>query len=136
MLKNRLKRSILVLMLVPLFACGDGGTEPEPDPVVTGTWQGNVQLGGPPVTMRMTLVEGESGAVTGNGTLNAGTQQLPLTVESGTHQPPGVTLNLGATGFESMEFTGEFDGEDAIAGTLRGSGFSGETLNLFRVETS
>lgn len=126
---RRLRRHGAILALLPFFltACGDSTTEPEPDPVVTGSWSGTSQG----ATLNLTLSEGVGGAVSGSGNI-VGSDNIALTVRQGTHSYPNLSLVLGAQGYEDMNFAGRLLSEDEIAGTLNGSGFDDFNLNLTR----
>ena len=114
------RRLLSVLLLLPLLlaACGDSPSEPEPDPVVSGSWTGTSQG----IMLNLTLSEGVGGTVSGSGNLSGTQDNLALTVRQGT----------GASGYEDMNCAGRLLAEDEIAGTLNGSGFDDFNLNLQR----
>ncbi|HVX41971.1 MAG TPA: hypothetical protein VHB25_20585 [Gemmatimonadaceae bacterium] len=79
----------------------------------------------------MTLTLSQDGSqVTGSGQINSGGTAVALTA-NGTFAAPSVSLNLSATGFEAMNYTGSLSG-NTIAGTINGSGFSNLNLTLTR----
>ena len=114
--------------LVVLMGCGDGPAEPEPDPVVTGSWTGTSQG----VTLNLTLNEGVGGQVSGSGNIVGPTNNIALVVRQGTHVYPNLSLVLAATGFEDLNFTGRMATETLISGTLNGSCFDDFDFNLTR----
>lgn len=121
--------TLALLALPPLLAaCGDSATEPEPDPLVTGSWSGTSQG----VTLNLTLTEGVGGSVSGSGNMAGSLDNLALVVRQGTHSYPSLSLVLAATGYEDLNFAGRLLSEDEISGTLNGSGFDDFNLNLRR----
>ena len=125
---RRLSRVAFLLIFLPvvLLACGDSTTEPEPDPLVTGAWSGTSQG----VALNLTLSEGAGGSVSGSGNLAGPSDNFSLIVRQGTHSHPSLSLVLGATGYEDINFTGQVLGENQLSGTLNGSGFDDFNLNL------
>ena len=115
---------VLAMALAPA-ACGDSATAPE-IPTVSGSWSGTSQG----LTLNLTLSEGAGGAVAGSGNISGGGYNLALIVRQGTHNDPAVSLILGATGYEDMNFAGRMSSEMDITGTLNGSGFDNFNFNL------
>jgi hypothetical protein len=99
-------------------------------PLATGQWTGS-SLG---LTLSLTLTE-TSGQISGTATLASSSQTVALTV-TGLHAHPSVSLTLSAAGFEPTNYTGTFSGNDAINGSLSGSGFVNFALNLTRTSSS
>ena len=118
----------LALTASLLAGCGDSPSEPEPDPVVSGSWSGASQG----LTLNLTPNEGVGGAVSGSGNTASEVDNHALTVQQGTHTYPNLSLVLGASGFQSLNLTGRMVSEDGISGTLNGSGFDDFNLNLRR----
>ena len=120
-LRNAVRATGALLLL--LVACG---TEPEIVPTVSGTWHG-ASSGW---TLHLTLTE-NGGAISGSGSITpTGGPSQPLTVGSGAHAHPDVSLTLQASGFEDMLFTGELITTERINGQLDGSGFDAFVINL------
>jgi len=126
------RRAILLPLVAALAlsaaACGKDSTAPDPPPSVSGSWSGSSQG----VTLNLTLQEGTDGAVSGSGNMAGGTDNIALVVRQGTHVHPNLTLILGATGYEDMNFTATVTTATQMAGTLNGSGFSDFDLNLVK----
>ena len=118
------------LVFLPLFAilaaCGSDATAPEPDPAVTGSWSGT----GSGFTLQLTLNEQPDGSVAGSGSITLATGPIALTVLSGTHAFPNLSLTLGATGLLDINLTGTVTSATMITATLNGSGFSDESIDL------
>ncbi|MFQ5538646.1 MAG: hypothetical protein ACE5GJ_14490 [Gemmatimonadota bacterium] len=129
-MKKMKRRSVYSVMafvvLLAAGACGDTPAEPEPDPVVSGSWKGS-SLG---ITLSLVLAEGLGGAVSGSGNVSAPDLTVALTVRQGTHTYPNLSLVLGAVGYEEMNFSGKLVTETLITGTLNGSGFEDFDINL------
>jgi len=120
-------KKILLVLIIPfvLMACSDS-TGPA-IPSMAGTWQGTSEG----LTLRMTLNQSETGAVSGNGTLSGSDMSIALTV-SGTHNHPNVSLTGQASGYSDMNYSGHFQSDNLVAGSISGSGFNNFTLNLNR----
>ena len=119
--------AVLLLALAPvLAACGDSSTEPR-TPSASGTWTGVVNGG----TFTLTLAEQNGGTLTGAGSLQGSGGAVSVTV-TGTHVHPSISLTIKSTGFEDLNYTGQFVNDNAISGNLNGSGFNNETLTLMR----
>ena len=118
------------LAFLPLFAmlaaCGSDAAAPEPDPTVTGSWSGTANQ----FTIQLTLNQQPDGTVVGGGTFVSEVGSLALTVLSGTHVFPSLSLTLGATGLLDTNLTGTVTSSTTIAATLNGSGFINESINL------
>jgi hypothetical protein len=118
-----------LLFLLPLCmmlaACGDGGTEPNPN--VTGTWGG--QSGA--TTLTLTLIEASDGTVTGSGNV-ANPQNAALALRAGTHVFPNLSLTLAPFGFTDVDLIGTVTAT-TIAATLNGSGFNNLAIELTRL---
>ncbi len=105
-----------------LVACGDSGTESDPDPTVTGSWWGVL---GPTLssgTLQITMTQQPDGSVSGSGSITEGTP-IPLTISAGTHVFPNLSLTLTATGLEDMNLTGTVTSATTIAVEVTGAGF-------------
>jgi hypothetical protein len=116
-----------LLAIVPLFAlvgCGDDPVVVE-DPTVTGSWIGTTGT----TTLLLTMNEAASGAVTGGGSLTDAST-VALTISSGTHVFPNLTLTITATGFSDLNLTGTVTSATSIAASLNGSGYENEAINL------
>ncbi len=72
-----------------------------------------------------------TGVVSGNGTVSAGAQSIPITVTD-THAHPNVSLTAQATGYPDMNFQGQFTDNNTITGALNGAGFTNLPLTLRR----
>ena len=125
-------RASLLLAITALAlstaACGRDSTAPDAPPSVSGSWSGS-SAG---ITLNLTLQEGTDGAVSGSGNMDTGLDNLALVVRQGTHVDPNLTLILGATGYQDMNFTATVTSATQMAGTLNGSGFSDFDLNLVK----
>ena len=117
---------VIAAVALSTAACGKDSTAPDPPPLVSGSWSGS-SAG---ITLNLTLQEGTDGAVSGSGNMDSGYDNLALVVRQGTHVDPNLTLILGATGYEDMNFTATVTSATQMAGTLNGSGFSDFDLNL------
>lgn len=117
---------LMMALALSAAACKDSGTAPEPDPTVSGSWSGTSQG----LTMNLTLSEGVGGAVSGSGNIVGDADNLALIVRQGTHVYPNLTLILGATGFQDLNFTARLSSATQMTGTLNGSGFDNFNLNL------
>jgi hypothetical protein len=117
------------LVFLPLFAvlaaCGSDATAPEPDPTVTGSWSG----AGNGFSLQLTLNQQPDGSVAGSGSITSPTGSIALTVSSGTHAFPNLSLTLGATGLLDTNLTGTVTAT-MITATLNGSGFTDESITL------
>lgn len=119
-----LRTSRFVLSAIVALAaasCGD-----DPDPTVSGAWLGISQG----VTLQLTLSQNDMGTVTGSGTIASEATTTALTVGSGTHVYPNLSLTLQLTGFEDMNYTGTLSSPTTISGSLNGSGFDDFAINL------
>jgi hypothetical protein len=109
-------------------ACGDSSTEPDVL-TVTGQWSGPILENS---IITLTLSEVAGGSVGGSGTFwTPGVGAIPLTVSSGTHAYPSLTLIVAADGFEDMNLTGTVNA-GSIDARLNGSGFWNARLVLAR----
>jgi len=121
-----MKKLAVLALILALAACGGDATGPK-TPSVSGGWTGTVMEAG---SLNLTLVE-TSGTLTGSGSLSAGTFAAALTV-TGAHAHPNVSLTMKSAGYEDMNFAGTMTDDRTIAGTLNGSGFSGQAVTLRR----
>lgn len=117
----------ILLSLLTLSGCKkEQTTSPEPNPSLTGRWFG--ASGG--LMISLTLTESNQ-SVSGSGSISSGTQSLAITI-SGTHVYPNVSLNISATGYQPMNFTGRFSDKNTIPGKFNGSGFVDFDITLIR----
>ncbi len=98
-------------------------------PTMSGSWSGSISGG--TGTLSMTVIESASGSVTGTGSFIVGGVGIPLNV-TGTHSHPSVNLTLASPDFEPARLSGQFTGDNVIAGQLFDSGFTGESVTLLR----
>jgi hypothetical protein len=119
---------MLLALVLTAAACKDSPTVADAPPDVSGSWSGTSQG----VALNLTLSEGIGGAVSGSGNIAGGTDNLALIVRQGTHVDPNLSLILGATGYEDMNFAGRLSSETQMTGTLNGSGFDNFNFNLTR----
>ena len=115
-------RGLSLVFLLAVTGCVFGG-----DPSIDGRWSGSVSGG---TNFSMTVTERDR-TVTGSATISGSGGSIALTV-TGTHAHPAVALTMSATGFESFNFTGNFETDDLITGSLNGSGFVNEQISLLR----
>lgn len=120
-----LRRLLLVFVLAAVAACGDS-TGPQ-TPSTAGRWEGSEQG----IGLNVVLSPAENGTFTGSGSISAGTQAFSVTV-AGIHVHPNVSFTINISNFQDINFRGEFDGNNTIAGALNGSGFSNFTFTLRR----
>jgi hypothetical protein len=120
-------RGVLALLasLLVLTACGDSGTGARA-PSLSGAWAGSSQG----LVLNITVTERDQ-QVAGSGSLAAGQTSAGVVVE-GTHVHPNVSLMLRPSGFQELNFSGRFTDDNNISGTLQGSGFTGQELQLVR----
>ena len=118
-----------VLTLLPLFAilaaCGDSGTEP--DPTVSGLWQGTSQ--GTTVTLTLSESDGE---VDGSGSMSDATSSFTISVVNSTLAYPSLSLLLFINGYGNVNFTGTIASENTMTATLNGAGFVNWGVTLTR----
>lgn len=118
-----MSRILLALFFsMAVLGCGDA-SEPE-IPGLDGRWSGTTS----DLTLSLTLTESDR-EVTGSGTMSGPSASIALQVD-GSHVHPDVSLTMSASGYEDMNFTGEFINDTSIRGELRGSGFNGDALTL------
>lgn len=114
-----------------LAACGgDGGTNVAAN--LTGRWVGaNART-----TIGVTLAQDRT-SVTGTGTLSDENGVASISV-FGTYTPPSFTLtiNFPNTPFNPITFSGTVPRSTVMNGTLTGSGYLGEPIQLVRQETA
>ncbi len=115
----------LLLLLVFAAACGDSPSQPR-TPSIDGAWSGSAAG----FTLNLVLASGAAG-VSGNGTVSGEGTSIAVTA-TGTHVHPNVALTLQATGFQDLNFQGQFTDDNTINGTLNGSGFNNFALTLRR----
>jgi len=124
-----MRRMSLVLALVlVLVGCSDPSGVGMPD--LTGRWSGSTETGDVPATLQITVLE-RDGQLTGAGVIFVVQAVHSLTLE-GVHAYPNVSFKNAASGFADFNYSGRFDGNATIVGTLRGSGFGGQTVILTR----
>jgi hypothetical protein len=126
------RRQIVVACALVLTACGGGdGITPPKTLDAEGTWSGTFPAngGGQDVSLTMDLTE-TNGAVTGNGTLVTSEGSFPLTI-TGTYDSPRLALAVTTPGFDLVSLVA-IVGEQSMAGTIGGGGFSNETFTLDR----
>jgi hypothetical protein len=125
-------RSLLILTVVAssIATSGCGGdkaapTQPAPVVVVekpdpAGSW--NSTSGSATLTM---VLANANGAVSGSGVYSVGTTSIALTI-TGAYSASATTvsLSMAATGFQTMNFSGQMISTKQIVGTLNGSGFT------------
>jgi hypothetical protein len=117
--------AIAVLALVTGCGGGDKPAPTQPAPVVAekpdpaGSW--NSSSNG--ATLTMVLVN-TNGAVTGSGVYSVGITSVALTI-SGAYSASTTTVSLSmqATGFQTLNFSGQMISTKQMVGTLNGSGF-------------
>jgi hypothetical protein len=115
--------TLLLVAGLTLAACKDS-TAPTPD--LTGTWAGSSSGMG----FTFILIE-EGQQLRGNGFLSIGGNSLNVTV-AGSHRHPTVAFSIVAQGFESAGYSGKVVSASRMEGLLAGSGFTGDSLVLFR----
>ena len=81
-------------------------------------------------SLQLTLNQQPDGTVAGSGTISSAVGSIALTVLSGTHVFPSLSLTLGATGLLDTNLTGTVTSPTMIAATLNGSGFTNESITL------
>jgi len=126
------RRLIVVAFALVVTACGGGdGITPPETPDAEGTWSGTFPANGgaQDVSLTMDLAETD-GAVTGTGTLVTTEGSFPLTI-SGTYDNPRLALAITTPGFDLVSLVA-IVGEQSMAGTVGGGGFSNETFTLDR----
>jgi hypothetical protein len=114
----------MAVLLAGLMSCSKSATEPKP--TVTGTWTGirGSQL------FTLSLVD-NSGVVAGSGTLtNTPTGTRALTI-SGTFIAPTMTITMSSGTLQPISLVATVTGK-SMGGTLTGSGFTGEAIELTR----
>lgn len=92
---------------------------------MTGSWRATSSG----VTITLTLNENGK-SITGSGTVQ-GSSSVAVDV-TGMHEHPSVSLTLAAQGYAPMNFTGSFDGDNSVSGTLNGSGAVNEPATFLR----
>lgn len=139
-------------VLVLLAACGEGPLEPGAF-TLEGSWLGR----GFPYELALDLEQSGENDVSGTGELRS-LQELvefdttsldPVVVDtmydtvvvnqaavdvSGKWDYPEFEITLRAEDYADVEYAGRFGGTspDSVSGTLSGSGFSGNTVNIVR----
>ena len=117
---------LVALLPLLLAACGSDAVAPDPDPTVSGSWSGTTGT----TTLSLTMNEADStGVVTGSGNITDTGVAFALSISSGTHVFPNLSLILSATGFQDINLTGTVS-ETAIAATINGSGFMNVNINM------
>lgn len=118
-------------VLLAASACGgDGGTNVAAN--LTGRWVGaNART-----TVAVTLAQDRT-SVTGTGTFSDESGVSSIAV-FGTYTPPSFTLtiNFPNTTFNPITFSGTVPRSTVMSGTLTGSGYVGEPIQLVRQETA
>jgi hypothetical protein len=116
------------LALAAPIACGGGDAAPTqpPAPIVVekpdpaGSWTSSSAA----TTLTMVLAN-TNGAVSGSGVFSTGLTSIALTI-TGAYSASATTVSLSmqATGFQTLNFSGQLINTKQIVGTLNGSGFS------------
>lgn len=121
-----MKQIAFVLALLAI-ACG-GSTEPHVASV-SGTWSGTI-AGTQSQVLSMTLLD-VSGQVIGSGSLSpTPSGSLGLAI-SGSFAAPTFTATMQSGTYPTIVFSGTLSGdEQAINGSVQGSGFTGQTVTL------
>lgn len=101
--------------------CGDGGTEPEPQPSVHGSWR--ARHNGMDFSFFFSHAEH---AVAGYGRIG----NTDVTID-GTYIHPTLSVNLRAQGQEPIGLVGNRSGEKILA-VLNGGGWQQEQIELTR----
>jgi imidazolonepropionase-like amidohydrolase len=87
-------------------AVGGGGDEGEPAGDLTGTWQGDIAVGGQEVPFTLELTQAEDGSLT--GTMSA--SEMPTSPVSGQISGTSITIEIEAEGMpETIRLTGTLD---------------------------
>ena len=124
---RRYRSAFGLIACLALAGCGsDTIVEPDPDPMVSGSWSG--QTGD--LTLDLTLTEGSGGSVSGNGVIADSQSNIAVIVRAGTHVYPNLSLTLGSTGYTDFNFTGQLVSATLIAGSLSGGTVSSLDINL------
>ena len=95
-------------------------------PSLSGPWTATVPGG----TLNLTLDDAH-GSVTGTGAIVSAASVQPVIV-TGSHGHPTASLALNATGFQTATLAVAFTGAATLAGTISGSGFTGDVIALTR----
>ena len=98
----------------------------EPDPDLSGRWQGDFMIDEVPVSLSMSLREGADGDVSGSGTIsgrfNPSEDNFSFRA-SDTYAHPNINASLRAEGFQPMRLTGTVSRDrSTITGRLTESG--------------
>lgn len=120
-----LRRMFMLPLLLVFFAaagCGDDSPTDTSATTLDGSWSGESQG----ITLSLTLNEDSEGSLSGSGSLSDSEGSAALTVSSGTHVPPNVTMTLSSTGLPDLNFSGEVSGDNVIIGALEGGGLSSD----------
>ncbi len=112
----------LAVLAMLAAACGGDDSNGPAQVEAEGSWSGSINNnGGTQIgTMTLTLTE-TGGTVSGTGNLASSDEGIAVSA-SGTYSQPSLSLNLAATGFETVNLTATV-GEGTMTGTLNGSGF-------------
>jgi hypothetical protein len=119
----------IAVALAGATACGGSDaspTQPAATPVVVekpdpaGSW--NSSSGGAALTM---VLANSNGAVSGSGVYSVGATSVALTI-TGAYSAGATTVSLSmqATGFQTLNFSGQLISTKQMVGTLNGSGFT------------
>jgi hypothetical protein len=125
---QRTLRTILTATIaLSLAACG-GDSSTAPTITVAGAWTGTVST----QVIDMTLVE-NAGAVSGSGTIsNTPTGTRALTI-SGTFAAGTMNVTMSSGTIQPINFRATVVLPKSMAGTLTGSGFTGEVVTFSRM---
>ena len=127
-----MRRTAFLGILLLVVACG-GESDPTanepPPPTVSGAWSGSTTFDSQAITLQLTLLESALGVVTGSGSLSITGFAAALSVHTGTHVFPNLSLTLREPGFDDINLTGTVSATSIVA-TITGSGFVGLVFNM------
>jgi len=122
---------VAALMAVGILALGCSKDSTGVSADVSGSWMGTGSQSGYQWNFEMTLVEDNTGLVSGVGAVTVNANQLSFTV-SGRRDGSTVTLSLLAGNLDSPIYTATLKTATKMSGALDGSGFSKMSLELDR----
>lgn len=101
---------LVVLFISFLLACVGNGVDPEIPPTASGNW---VALVSDTTTIRLSLTEAADGSLSGTGSVSIGeTESTSLTVPTGDHDHPFITIEIAQPPAPATRWMGEFSGAD------------------------